>query len=151
MEHQQKNSHVEAKHHQHRKGTELDGTRRGWRHRVDGLLGSGINPLALIALGAFVAHQALIAAEIHLTWADSYMDPLCTVPVALGIQSIAARMIRPDFVLPWWAVVSFTAALAVVFEVWIPSFDTRFTADPLDGFAYFAGAGIWRFVEPLGR
>jgi hypothetical protein len=49
------------------------------------------------------------------------------------------------------AVVSFTTALAVAFEVWIPSFDARFTADPLDALAYFAGAGIWRFVEPLGR
>ena len=151
MEHRPQYSHVEAKHHQHRKGTELDGTRRGWRHRLDGLLGSGINPLALIAMGAFVAHQAFLAADIHLIWADSYMDPLCTVPVALGIPSIAARMIRPNFLLPWWAVVSFTAALAVAFEVWIPSFDARFTADPLDGLAYFTGAGIWRFVEPLGR
>ena len=74
-------------------------------------------------MGVFVAHQALLAVGINLTWADSYVDPLCTVPVALGIPSIAARMIRPDFVLPWWAVVSFTAALAVAFEVWIPSFD----------------------------
>ena len=118
---------------------------------MDGLLGSSINPLSLIALGAFVAHQALLATYIHLKWADSYMDPLCTVPVALGVPSIAARIIRSDFVLPWWAVVSFTAALAVAFEVWIPSFDARFTADPLDTLAYFAGAGIWRFVEPLGR
>jgi hypothetical protein len=98
-----------------------------------------------------VAHQALIAAGIYLTWADSYLDPLCTVPVALGVPSTLARRLQPDFVLPWWAVVSFTAALAVAFEVWIPSFDARFTADPLDALAYLAGAGIWRFVEPLGR
>jgi len=102
-------------------------------------------------LGAFVAHQALIAADINLIWADSYVDPLCTVPAALGIPSIAARMIRPDFVLQWWAVASFTVALSVAFEVWIPNFDARFTADPLDALAYLAGAGIWRFVEPLGR
>ena len=70
---------------------------------------------------------------------------------SLGDTEHRRPRIRPDFVLSSWAVVSFTAALAVVFEVWIPSFDTRFTADPLDGFAYFAGAGIWRFVEPLGR
>jgi di/tricarboxylate transporter len=53
--------------------------------------------------------------------------------------------------LTWWAVACFTAALAVAFEVWIPNVDTRFTADPIDVLAYFTGAGIWRFVEPLGR
>jgi hypothetical protein len=129
----------------------LDGARRGWRHRLDGLLGGGINPLALLALGAFVVHQALIASGIHLTWADSYLDPLCTVPVALGVPSTLARRLQPDFVLPWWAVAIFTVALSVAFEVWIPNFDARFTADPLDALAYLAGAGIWRFVEPLGR
>jgi len=142
---------MEAKHHQHRQGTELDGARRGWRHRLDGILGSGINPLALIALGAFAAHQGFIAADVHLTMADSHLDPLCTVPVALGIPSILARRIQPDFMLTWWAVACFTAALAVAFEVWIPNVDTRFTADPIDVLAYFTGAGIWRFVEPLGR
>ena len=105
----------------------------------------------VIALGAFVAHQGFIAADVHLTMADSHLDPLCTVPVALGIPSILARRIQPYFMLTLWAVACFTAALAVAFEVWIPNVDTRFTADPIDVLAYFTGAGIWRFVEPLGR
>jgi hypothetical protein len=84
-------------------------------------------------------------------WADSYLDPLCTVPVALGLPSIAARRIRPDFVLSWWAVIGFTALLGAAFEFWIPNVDARFTADACDVLAYFAGAAIWRFVEPLGH
>ena len=151
MEHRPKDPLVEAKPHQHRKGTELDGARRGWRRRLDGVLGRDLNPLALIALGAFVAHQALLAVDIHLIWADSYMDPLCTVPVALGIPSMVARRVQPGFLLSWWSVLGFTAVLAVAFEFWIPRFDPRFTADTLDVVAYFTGAGIWRFVEPLGR
>lgn len=151
MEHRPQDSLVEAKPHQHRKGTELDGARRRWYHRLDGLLGGGINPLTLLALGAFAAHQILIAFGTHLSWADSYLDPLCTVPVALGIPSMVARNIQSDFVLSWWSVLGFTMVLAVAFELGIPRFDPRFTADPLDVIAYFIGAGIWRFVEPLGR
>jgi len=64
---------------------------------------------------------------------------------------MVARNIQSDFVLSWWSVLGFTMVLAVAFELGIPRFDPRFTADPLDVIAYFIGAGIWRFVEPLGR
>jgi hypothetical protein len=61
-----------------------------------------------------------------------------------------ARRIRPNFALRWWSVASFTSVLSVVFEWWIPNFDTRFTADALDVLAFATGAMIWRFVEPQG-
>jgi hypothetical protein len=118
---------------------------------LDGLLGGGINPITLLAFGAFAAHQALIGLGIHLTWADSYLDPLCTVPVILGLPSAFARRYRADFALHWGSVIGFTAVLSWTFEAWIPGFDARFTADPLDAVAYFVGAGIWRFVEPQGN
>lgn len=118
---------------------------------MDGVLGRRLNPIAIGALAAFALHQVAIKWGFSVEWADSYLDPLCTVPVALGIPSVLARGIRTDFMLGWWSVLGFTAALAVAFEWWIPSFDPRFTGDPWDALAYAAGAAIWRFVEPQGR
>jgi hypothetical protein len=51
-------------------------------------------------------------------------------------------------VLSWGSVALFTLALLLAFEWWIPSFDARFTRDPLDALAYALGAAIWRKAEP---
>ncbi len=110
-----------------------------------------MNPVAAAAVLAFGLHQIGIALGTSIDWADSFLDPWCTVPVALGVPSWLARRVRPDYVLPWSLVGAFTLLLAVAFELWIPRVDPRFTADPLDALAYVAGAVMWRFVEPLGR
>jgi hypothetical protein len=51
-------------------------------------------------------------------------------------------------VLSWGSVALFTLALSLAFEWWIPSFDARFTPDPVDALAYALGAAIWRLAEP---
>lgn len=115
---------------------------------MDGVLGRRLNFVSVGALVLFLGHQLALAYGILGPWMDSYLDPLCTVPVVLGVPSMIARWISPEFRLSWTAVFAFTALLSVAFEVWIPRFDDRFTADGWDAAAYFAGALLWRFVEP---
>lgn len=151
MEQGPANSHVEAKHDQYRKGPSLDGA-NGWRRlRLDGLLGRRVNMVAILATAAFFVHQIAIPFGVSTWWADSYLDPLCTVPVVLGIPSLVARQLQPHFTLGWISTLVFTATLAGAFEWWIPTFDHRFTGDPWDAVMYATGAAIWRFVEPQGR
>ena len=115
---------------------------------MDGLLGRRLNGVSLAALAAFSLHQVAIAFGFNVLLLDSYLDPLCTVPVVLGLPSMLARQIWPRLVLSWGAVALFTLALLLAFEWWIPSFDVRFTSDLWDAIAYALGAVIWRMAEP---
>ena len=115
---------------------------------MDGLLGRRLNWVSLAALAAFSLHQLVIAFGLYFLLLDSFLDPLCTVAVVLGLPSMLARQIWPRLVLSWGAVALFTLALLLAFEWWIPSFDARFTPDPVDALAYALGAAIWRLAEP---
>lgn len=115
---------------------------------MDGLLGRRLNRVSSVALAAFSLHQVAIVFGLHFWALDSFLDPLCTVPVILGIPSMLARRIWPKLVLSWGSVAVFTLALSMAFEWWIPSFDARFTRDPWDAVAYAVGAALWRMAEP---
>ena len=72
---------------------------------------------------------------------DSFLDPLLAVPVLVGVPAAAAgTMLRRTVPLPASWIWAFALCLAALFEGWVPTFDSRFTADPLDGIAYFLGA-----------
>lgn len=115
---------------------------------MDGLLGRRLNGVSMAALAAFSLHQAAQALGFYVLLLDSYLDPLCTVPVVLGLPSMLARRIWPMPVLSWGSVALFTLALSFAFEWWIPYFDARFSRDPWDALAYALGAAIWRMAEP---
>jgi hypothetical protein len=118
---------------------------------MDGLLGRRLNGVSLAALAAFSLHQLGLAMGFYLLLLDSYLDPLCTVPVVLGLPSMLARRIWPRLLLSWGSAALFTLALSLAFEWWIPSFDARFTRDPWDALAYALGAAIWRMAEPQSQ
>lgn len=118
---------------------------------MDGVLGRRVNGTTAVSTAAFLIHQALIYTGRSTGWADSFLDPLCTVPVVLGIPAWAVQRWVPDWRLPWAHTFVFTALLSTVFEGVIPIWDARFTADPLDAIAYAVGALAWRLSEPKLR
>ena len=118
---------------------------------MDGLLGRRINAVTALATAAFLVHQALLHFGRSIGWADSFLDPLCTVPVILGIPAFGVQRLLPDWRLPWAHTLVFTALLAAVFEGAVPKFDARFTADILDVVAYALGGVLWRVSEPKLR
>jgi hypothetical protein len=118
---------------------------------MDGLLGRRINAVYAVALIAFLAHQVLIHLDCSTAVLDAYLDPLCTVPVVLGLPSAGAQYVWPGWRLPWAHTLVFTLVLAVVFEWAVPRNDLRFTSDRWDVLAYALGALAWRWNEPKLR
>ncbi len=118
---------------------------------MDGLLGRRINAVTAVATAAFLVHQVLLHFGRSIGWADSFLDPLCTVPVLLGIPAFGVQRWLPDWRLPWAHTLAFTALIAAVFEGAVPKFDARFTADILDVVAYALGGVLWRVSEPKLR
>ncbi len=114
-------------------------------YRMDGLLGGRLTPsrLLLASIVLFGLHQGAIASGWSHPWADSYLDTLLFLPIALGLPAWVIRFWqpafrwRPPFVLGAWV------AASVAFEAWIPSFDPRFTADAWDVFSYALGGTMF--------
>mgnify|MGYP003330963847 FL=1 len=114
---------------------------------MDGLLGGRLsqNALLLSTLGAFFAHQAAIALGWSHPWADSYLDAFLFLPIALGFPAWVLRLWQPAFRWSPWFVIGAWGAASLAFEVWIPNFDPRFTADYWDVLSYALGAWVfWR-------
>ena len=90
----------------------------------------------------FALHQLGLMLWGKTWWfLDSFLDPLLALPVLVGLPAAAAGQLwRRTVPLPASWIWVFALCLAVLFEGWIPTFDPRFTADPLDGIAYLLGA-----------
>ena len=90
----------------------------------------------------FTLHQLGLMLWGQTWWfLDSFLDPLLAVPVLVGLSAAAAGQLwRRTVPLPASWIWVFALGLAAIFEGWIPTFDPRFTADPLDGIAYLLGA-----------
>ena len=91
-----------------------DGHRRN--DCLDGLLGRSMNRNTLFfgTLGLFLLHQGAIAMGWMVAWADSYLDPLLFVPVALGAPGWLIRQWKVDF---RWNVFFITGALDYKIEL----------------------------------
>jgi vacuolar-type H+-ATPase subunit I/STV1 len=118
-------------------------------YRMDGLLGGRLTPsrLLLASIVLFGLHQGAIASGWSHPWADSYLDTLLFLPIAMGLPAWLIRFWqpafrwRPPFVLGAWV------AASVAFEAWIPSFDPRFTGDAWDVLSYALGAWLFQRTE----
>ena len=124
-----------------------DGHRRN--DCLDGLLGRSMNRNTLFfgTLGLFLLYQGAIAMGWMVAWADSYLDPLLFVPVALGAPGWLIRQWKVDFRWNVFFITGAWLAASLAFELWIPSFDPRFTADGWDVLCYALGAEIFRWSE----
>lgn len=113
-------------------------------YRMDGLLGGRLTPTRLLAgsLVLFVLHQGAIALGVSHPWADSYLDTLLFLPIALGLPAWLIRFWQPAFRWNPAFIVGAWAATSIAFEAWIPTFDPRFTGDVWDVLSYALGAWI---------
>ena len=114
-------------------------------YRMDGLLGGRLTPsrLLLASLVLCGLHQGAIAGGWSHPWADSYLDTLLFLPIALGLPAWVIRFWQPAFRWSPPFVVGAWVAASVAFEAWIPSFDPRFTADAWDVFSYALGGTMF--------
>lgn len=96
-------------------------------------------------------HQGAIAVDVSTGWADSYLDPCLFLPIALGAPAWMLRSWNANF--RWSGPFIWMAwiATSLAFEVWIPSFDHRFTSDVWDVLCYALGAVIFSCAESLTK
>jgi hypothetical protein len=111
------------------------------------------HPLFIISVLLFSINQLLEQAHVFIPLLFSYLDDLLAMPIVLTLILAAERAYFGDnsFVLPWAWVVIAVLAFSVFFELVLPPFFPKHTADWLDVVAYTFGALLFHVTinKPL--
>ncbi|MBD1397459.1 magnesium citrate secondary transporter [Pontibacter sp. JH31] len=111
------------------------------------------HPVYLICVLLFMVNQALELAHVFIPLLFSYLDDLLAMPMVLTLILAAERAYfrNGSFVLPWTWVAGAVAAFAFFFELVLPPFSPKHTADWLDAVAYTCGGALFFFTinQPL--
>jgi hypothetical protein len=111
------------------------------------------HPLFLICVLLFLINQLLEQAHVFIPLLFSYLDDLLAMPIVLTLILAAERAYFGDnsFVLPPAWVVLAILAFSVFFELVLPPFFPKHTADWLDVLAYALGALLFHITinKPL--
>ncbi|TXK33742.1 hypothetical protein FVR03_18975 [Pontibacter qinzhouensis] len=99
------------------------------------------HPFFLLCFFLFLLNQVLELAGFYIWPLHTHLDDLLCLPLVLTlVLSVERRYFNsPEFVLPLSYVLSAFVFITVVFELLLPLFYTRFTADAFDVLAYAAG------------
>jgi hypothetical protein len=86
------------------------------------------------------------AFNFYIPFVHAYLDDLLCMPVLLSISLILLRLIlkMPDLSLTVKQTVFSFVYLSVVFEIILPLYSAKYTADPFDVIAYGIGAVIFQ-------
>jgi hypothetical protein len=105
-----------------------------------------------IAILLWMIHSILLAAKIHVSFFDNYLDDLTLLPIILGIALIIQRKkISKNNEYKFNRVLILFAWLyfCIMFELVIPHLSKSFTADWLDCIAY--GLGAYYFDKLINK
>jgi hypothetical protein len=110
-------------------------------------------PLFLACVLLFLINQGLELSSVFIPLLFSYLDDLLAMPIVLTIILAAERIYfrNNNFVLPLGWVVGAVVAFSVFFELMLPPFSQKHTADWLDAVAYSVGAVLFHLIinKPL--
>jgi hypothetical protein len=111
------------------------------------------HPIFLVSVLLFLINQALEQAGVFIPLLFSYLDDLLAMPIVLTIILAAERIYfrNNSFVLPLGWVIGAVVAFSIFFELMLPPFFQKHTADWLDVVAYSVGAVVFHFTinKPL--
>ena len=83
---------------------------------------------------------------LHLPLIDSYLDPVLSIPIALGAVQLERVWLHgqaPDYRLSGLECTVLTIALACAFELLLPRHSERLVYDPLDFVGYAVGGVVY--------
>ena len=104
----------------------------------------------LICFSLFLLHQILTKGfNIHLGWADNYLDSFLAMPVILTLWLAERRILFKKgsaYLLSPMHVAIATLYVVVVAEVLFPYLSPQFTTDWLDVIGYIAGSILFYFT-----
>ncbi len=104
------------------------------------------NPYFFLAVLLFAANQMIEAAGIVVPALHSYLDDLLCLPIVLAIVLGVQRKVivrDADYLLPASHTLFAVALYGLLFEVLLPYFFQRGTADALDWLLYAAGGVLF--------
>lgn len=101
-----------------------------------------LHPLFLVCLVLWSANQLLELNNIYIKPLYSYLDDLLCFPLVLTFILAVQRSYFNDknITIPAFHIVLAVAAFVLCFELVLPIFKAKFTADIIDVFAYSIGA-----------
>ncbi|MBB6609553.1 hypothetical protein H7F15_00750 [Pontibacter sp. Tf4] len=113
------------------------------------------HPVFIGSLLLFLLNQVLELQQVHIKLLAHYLDDLLCMPVVLTIALTAERLYfrNPAFVFaPVYSVVA-VVLFSICFELVLPAFSSKYTADALDMVFYSLGALIFQVTvnKPLNR
>ena len=104
----------------------------------------------LLALAVYSAQQLEFPVPTRI---NNYLNDFLCMPIVLKICLYVVRYVKSDYhiKLPLLLQISLTLVFILYFEVVLPSFDARYTADLLDLVAFTAGLLFFMGVEGWGK
>ncbi|MEJ8802558.1 hypothetical protein [Pontibacter sp. H249] len=104
------------------------------------------HPLFIACLLLFCLNQVLENNGVYVWPLHTHLDDFLCLPLTLTIILAAERVYfqNPAFILPKRYLVIAAVLFSLMFEVILPLFAARYTADPWDVIAYAAGALLFQ-------
>ncbi|WP_281543240.1 hypothetical protein [Maribacter aestuarii] len=102
-----------------------------------------------IAIFVYVAQQTAIDLPLLV---NNYLNDLLCMPIVLKICQYLVRQFKSDrgLQIPITLALTLTVLYALYFELLLPKFNVRYTADTIDVLLYFAGALFFIGIERYG-
>lgn len=107
------------------------------------------HPLFLLSVSLYIGVRLWRLSEFSIPSSiNGYVTDLVCMPIILTLCLIGVRVLKkvPHYELNAVQIFSMTAFYAILFEYYLPSSNSIYTADFFDVIAYFTGATIYYFV-----
>ena len=94
-------------------------------------------------LGSFILasiNQLVEYAGVFIPFVHSYLDDLLCFPIVLTFGLAAYRIFIPNYILTKWHIWPLVIVFTIIFEIYLPTTSSKYTADILDPIAYAIGA-----------
>jgi len=107
-----------------------------------------LNPLFLVAVFLATANQVIERSGVHIPFVHSYLDDVLVFPIVLTVGLSFYRILWKEYTLTPWHIWPLLAVYIFVFEIWMPTTSSLYTADIFDVVAYVLGILIFqRFIN----
>jgi len=107
-----------------------------------------LHPVFLTAVLLATVNQLLERNGVFIPFVHSYLDDFLVFPIVLTVGLSFYRIIWKNYTLTPWHIWPLLAVYVFVFEIWMPTTSSLYTADIFDVVAYVLGIFVFqRFIN----
>jgi len=108
-----------------------------------------LHPVFIIAVLLAAVNQLLERNGVFIPFVHSYLDDVLVFPIVLTVGLSFYRIIWKNYTLTPWHIWPLLAVYVFVFEIWMPTTSSLYTADIFDVVAYVLG--IFVFMKYINQ